>query len=280
MSSSELWASVQRGRQAVGRGRRHARPIGRGLALRPGARDAGGHAGANGRRRLRRGVRPAGDRLAACSADRTIRFTIWQPRRAERPSRTMPIGCWASPGARTAARSPRPAAIRPPSVRRQDRRVADHLLGTRRHRLRGRLRRRWQNRLFRRRRSQAACLGSGRRQSDGDLRRHQGGVEGPLFALASSGQRLFTGSADRKLREHKLADLAATRTFAGPGDFVLSLAHHESTRRLAAGSFDGTVRMWNADDGQELLSFFAAPGYAPPGSPLGCVQVKPAIGSP
>jgi WD40 repeat protein len=89
-------------------------------------------------------------------------------------------------------------------------------------------------------------------------------IDGPLVALASSGERLFTGSADRNVREHKLADLAVMRIFAGPSDFVLSLSFHEPTRRLAAGSFDGAVRIWNADDGQEMLSFYAAPGYAPP----------------
>ena len=34
--------------------------------------------------------------------------------------------------------------------------------------------------------------------------------------------------------------------------------------RVAAGSFSGEVRIWNAEDGAPVASFIAAPGYVVP----------------
>ncbi|HWN93457.1 MAG TPA: hypothetical protein VNT99_00370 [Methylomirabilota bacterium] len=44
---------------------------------------------------------------------------------------------------------------------------------------------------------------------------------------------------------------------------MYSLALHVATKRVASGSHDGEVRVWNSDDGKLLLKFLAAPGYAP-----------------
>lgn len=41
------------------------------------------------------------------------------------------------------------------------------------------------------------------------------------------------------------------------------MAYHAGTKRVASGSHDGEVRIWNAEDGKELLKFIAAPGYKP-----------------
>ncbi len=39
---------------------------------------------------------------------------------------------------------------------------------------------------------------------------------------------------------------------------------HLGTKRVAGGTFDGQVFIWNADDGAVIKSFYAAPGYTPP----------------
>jgi hypothetical protein len=41
----------------------------------------------------------------------------------------------------------------------------------------------------------------------------------------------------------------------------LSVAAHEATGRVAAGTFDGEIRLWQLADGKPLLNFPAAPGY-------------------
>jgi len=52
-----------------------------------------------------------------------------------------------------------------------------------------------------------------------------------------------------------------TRVFTGHSDWVYSLAIDEKSKRLASGSYDGEVRVWNLEDGQVLAHFIAAPGY-------------------
>ena len=65
-------------------------------------------------------------------------------------------------------------------------------------------------------------------------------------------------------RIHKFADGAQVFSLAGHTDFVYSVAFNAASKRVAAGSYTGEVRLWNADDGKEVKQFVAAPGYAPP----------------
>jgi len=51
------------------------------------------------------------------------------------------------------------------------------------------------------------------------------------------------------------------RTFSGHNDWVYSLAIDGKSKRLASGSYDGEVRVWNLEDGRALTAFIAAPGY-------------------
>jgi WD40 repeat protein len=76
--------------------------------------------------------------------------------------------------------------------------------------------------------------------------------------------RIFSCSADRSARLHSLAGGALLKTFSGHSDWVYSLAYNEATKRLATGSFDGEVRIWNIQDGKGLVTFLAAPGYKRP----------------
>jgi WD40 repeat protein len=90
-----------------------------------------------------------------------------------------------------------------------------------------------------------------------------GGFEAEVLRLLVQGDRLFSCSADKQIREHKLGDKKAelVRTYSGHHDVVYSLAYHETTKRLATGSFDGEVRVWDAETGNLLTNFIAAPGY-------------------
>ena len=54
------------------------------------------------------------------------------------------------------------------------------------------------------------------------------------------------------------------KTYAGHTDAVFSVAYDPKTARVAGGSFNGEVRVWNAEDGSPVTTFIAAPGYAPP----------------
>ena len=87
---------------------------------------------------------------------------------------------------------------------------------------------------------------------------------GEVYKLQSAGEFFLTASAENKVRQFKAKEQAAVREFAGPKDWVLSAAMHAGTKRVAGGTFDGQVFVWNLDDGAVIKSWFAAPGYTPP----------------
>jgi WD40 repeat protein len=76
--------------------------------------------------------------------------------------------------------------------------------------------------------------------------------------------RIFSCSADRTARLHSLASGKLLRMFTGHSDWVYAVAYNDATKRLATGSFNGEVRVWNVDDSKDLVSFLAAPGYKRP----------------
>lgn len=87
------------------------------------------------------------------------------------------------------------------------------------------------------------------------------GFGGEVFKLPLSGDFLFASSADKTVRQFDAKTQKQLRSFAGLQDWALSVAYHAETKRVAAGGFDGNVRVWNAEDGSEVASLFAAPGY-------------------
>ena len=85
--------------------------------------------------------------------------------------------------------------------------------------------------------------------------RARGGLERPATARSFS---------DKTARIHKFADGGQVFSLGGHTDQVYSVAFNAASKRVAAGSYTGEVRLWNTDDGKETKMFIAAPGYAPP----------------
>jgi WD40 repeat protein len=90
------------------------------------------------------------------------------------------------------------------------------------------------------------------------------GFGGEVYKLVPNGEFLFTASADKSVRQFEAKTHKELRQFAGHGDWALSVGYSPSTKRVAAGGFDGSVRVWNAEDGKLVTTFFAAPGYQAP----------------
>ncbi len=87
------------------------------------------------------------------------------------------------------------------------------------------------------------------------------GFDEDIFKLVVFEKFIFSCSADKRIRQHAIDTKELIRTFSGHNDWVYSLAIDGKTRRLASGSYDGEVRVWNLDDGRGLTAFIAAPGY-------------------
>jgi WD40 repeat protein len=90
------------------------------------------------------------------------------------------------------------------------------------------------------------------------------GLGGEVYKLAATGEFFLAPAADNKVRQFKAKEDEQIRELAGPQDWALSAAMHAGAKRIAAGTFDGQVFLWNADDGSLVKSFYAAPGYVPP----------------
>ncbi|MFM8223196.1 MAG: c-type cytochrome domain-containing protein, partial [Planctomycetaceae bacterium] len=91
------------------------------------------------------------------------------------------------------------------------------------------------------------------------------GFGGEVYrVVVSPDGRIFSCSSDKQAREHKLADGAAVRAFAGHNDWVYGVAFHPASKRVVTGSWDGEIRIWNAEDAKGMVNFIGAPGLAQP----------------
>ncbi len=87
------------------------------------------------------------------------------------------------------------------------------------------------------------------------------GFEGEVLKVIVTTNAVFTCSTDQSAKQHSVSkkhDLI--HTFGGHGDVVYALAFDEKSQRLATGTFDGSIRIWNTMNGELILTFTAAPG--------------------
>lgn len=90
------------------------------------------------------------------------------------------------------------------------------------------------------------------------------GFGGEVFRIRTTPEGMsFAGSADKTARQHNLTNGQQVRQFGPHNDWVYAVDYHAGSKRVASGSHDGEVRIWNAEDGKELVKFIAAPGYKP-----------------
>jgi WD40 repeat protein len=54
--------------------------------------------------------------------------------------------------------------------------------------------------------------------------------------------------------------LASTKTLAGLTDYVYAVAFRPDGKQVAAGGYEGVVKVWNVADGKVAHTFVAAPG--------------------
>ncbi|MBL9084098.1 MAG: PD40 domain-containing protein [Planctomycetales bacterium] len=86
------------------------------------------------------------------------------------------------------------------------------------------------------------------------------GFGGEVYRVQIVDNEIWSCSADKTAKRHKLADRALIQSLTGHADYVFSLAVHPGTKRLATGGFDGEVKLWDTATNKPILSFRAAPG--------------------
>jgi WD40 repeat protein len=79
------------------------------------------------------------------------------------------------------------------------------------------------------------------------------------LAFSKDGQILVSAGSDRTARVWNGTSGAPVKTLA-VGSVVYSVAVSPDRKRVATGSFDGLVRLWDEPSGRHLLSLLAAPG--------------------
>jgi WD40 repeat protein/mono/diheme cytochrome c family protein len=88
------------------------------------------------------------------------------------------------------------------------------------------------------------------------------GFADEVSRLPTGGGFLFAASADKTVRQFDGRTQAEVRRYAGATDWPLCVAFHAGTARIAAGCFNGEIRVWNAADGAAVTTILAAPHLA------------------
>ena len=83
----------------------------------------------------------------------------------------------------------------------------------------------------------------------------------PVFKLSVRDGQVFSASGDGFVRQHATNNEKVVREYKGHKDWVYAIDYHPGTQRVASGSYDGEVRIWNTKTGEAVKAFKASPGY-------------------
>ena len=90
------------------------------------------------------------------------------------------------------------------------------------------------------------------------------------FKLSARDGHVFSASGDGVVKRHDIASRELVQRYEGGTDWLFALDVHMPSKRVAAGAFNGEVRIWDTETSEAIGRFTAAPGYQP------YVQVKKA----
>lgn len=96
--------------------------------------------------------------------------------------------------------------------------------------------------------------------ADGAKKAEAGGFSREVTALLAAQDKVLAASADRSVRQFRGDGLGQFKTYEGLDDAAYAIAYHDGAKRLAGAGFSGQVRVWNSEDGALVAKFLAAPG--------------------
>lgn len=94
---------------------------------------------------------------------------------------------------------------------------------------------------------------------EGHTRYIEHGLIGDIFALAVREGQVFAGSAGGQVKQFAVDTLKETHAYPGLTDWVFALDVDPAAHRLAAGSYNGTVCVWDTNTGRAVVTFKAQP---------------------
>jgi WD40 repeat protein len=103
--------------------------------------------------------------------------------------------------------------------------------------------------------------------SDGQKSADVANFGGEAYKLVATEKHLIATSADKSARLFDRTQRNQIREFKDHAEAVLCAALSPDGKLLATGAFDGSVRVWNAETGETVKTFIAAPGFVAPAGP-------------
>jgi hypothetical protein len=86
--------------------------------------------------------------------------------------------------------------------------------------------------------------------------------QGVLLRTLVSGNTVFTAGSTGKVLELSADKMTLNRSFEGLSDWVYSITYHPASGKIAAGSYDGMVALWDASTGKLVNKFCGVPERA------------------
>lgn len=87
------------------------------------------------------------------------------------------------------------------------------------------------------------------------------GPQKTVYAICVRGGSVFLAAGDGSVSQFEAESGNRVRDYSGHTDWVFAVDAHAKSNRVAAGSFNGELRVWDTTTGEAVSAFKASPGF-------------------